>query len=276
MAGSIDFYAGCTALITGASAGFGAEFARRLAPVARYLFLVARREDRLEALKKELEEAHPTVRITTRACDLSDPADLEALIRWMEQENVQIDLLINNAGLGDHGHFATSDWERVDQILKVNVAALTRLSHAIIPGMKKRRIGAICNISSIAAFFPVPNMAVYAATKAYVSSLSEALRCELRDSGVSVTSVCPGPVETEFGQVAKREGSTGLNPPEEFKTSVDEVVTKALAAVAHDRPRVIPNFWLALAVLVIAAIPLLLKRPFLDAMGDEDSAQKES
>jgi len=263
MAATIDFYAGCTALITGASSGIGEAFARRLAPVARYLILIARREDRLETLRRELEASHPTVRVITRSCDLTDPGATESLVRWLADENFEIDLLVNNAGLGDHGHFATADWERIDAILRVNIHALTRLSHALLPGMRQRRIGAICNISSIAAFFPVPNLAVYAASKAYVSSFSEALRAELRGTGVSVTTVCPGPVDTEFGSVARRPDSIGMAAPATAKTSIDEVVTAALAAVAHDRPRVIPNLALALCVLAIAALPLLLKRPFL-------------
>jgi len=266
MADSLDFYAGCTALITGASAGIGAEFARRLAPVSRYLILIARREDRLEQLKEELEQAYPTVRVVIRGCDLAQSPDVEALVRWLDQENFQVDLLINNAGVGDHGHFSSSDWSRVDQMLRVNVGALTQLTHALLPGMMERRIGAICNVSSIAAFFPVPHMGVYAATKSYVSSLSESIRAELRGSGVSVTTICPGPVDTEFGAVAQRENSEGLMPPDDLKTSVDQVVTEALDAVAHDRPRVIPNFWLALGVLIVAAIPLLIKRPVLNRM----------
>ncbi len=266
MAGILDFYAGCTALITGASAGLGQEFARRLAPVARYLLLIARRGDRLETLRAELETAHPTVRVVIRPCDLSDPAETASLVKWLADESFQIDLLINNAGLGDHGRFATADTSRVDQMLQVNIGALTQLTRALLPGMLQRRVGAICNISSIAALFPVPNLAVYAATKSYVSNFSESLRAELRGTGVSVTTICPGPVDTEFSLVARRHDGPGLPAPECAKTSIQQVVAESLHAIAHDQPRRIPNLLLAIAVLAIAAVPLLLKRPVLARM----------
>jgi len=261
---SLDFYAGCTALVTGASSGLGAEFARQLAPVARYLILVARRTDRLDELKSELEARHPTLHVVTRATDLSNSAEIEALGRWMKEEDYEIDLLVNNAGLGDYGCFESAEWSKIDLMIRVNVQALSQLTLSVLPGMIERKTGAILNVSSIAAFFPVPKLAVYAATKAYVNSFSEALRAELRGTGVGVTAVCPGPVDTEFRNVADREPSDRMPAPDASKTTPQEVVSAALSAAAADRPRVIPNLLLAIAVLTIAAIPLLLKRPFLN------------
>ena len=153
---------GCTALITGASSGIGAEFARQLAPHARVLVLVARRADRLEALKVELERSGMDVHI--HAADLADRAQVERLLAALEESGTRVDFLINNAGLGDHGLFEDSDWKRVQAMLDVNIAALTRLTHALLPGILRSGRGAILNVSSITAYLPMPQMAVYAAS----------------------------------------------------------------------------------------------------------------
>src|SRR6202034_803008 len=116
----------------------------------------------------------------------------------------RVSLLVNNAGVGDHGLFERSDWPRVKAMIDVNIESLTRLTHALLPDLVRAGRGAILNVSSIASLLPIPKMAVYAATKAYVTSFSEALRAELRGTGVSVTAVCPGPVDTEFFAVAER------------------------------------------------------------------------
>ena len=214
----------CTALITGASAGIGREIARQLAPLAGTLVLVARRTDRLESLRRELLEINPELRIQCRTCDLSVAAEVISLCDTLREESLELDFLINNAGFGDSGTFESSDWGKIEQMLQVNVLALTYLCHRLIPLLRMHRPGAILNVSSIASLIPIPNLGVYAATKAYVSSFSEALRAELRGTGISVTHLCPGPVDTEFQQVAGRDGEPERkHAPDWVKVPVEEV-----------------------------------------------------
>lgn len=258
------FFEGCTALITGASSGLGAEFARQLAPVATTLVLVARRSENLEDLKQELEAEFPRLRVQTYVMDLTHDLSICSFVEWLEEENIQINFLVNNAGLGDRGPFATSEWAKVKAMLEVNVVALTRLTHFILPALRHRGRGAILNVSSIAGLIPLPHMAVYAATKAYVNSFSDGLRMELRHTGVTVTAVLPGPVETEFGRVASRgTGEPEWTSPDELTVSVAEVVTAALAAVACDKARVILGWKVALFMGVAVALPLAVLRTIL-------------
>ncbi len=255
-------FKGSTALITGASSGIGTEFARQLAPHARCLILVARRLDRLEALKAEV--ARPGLNVICLTADLSDAASIEDLLGKIAASGEQITVLINNAGLGDHGFFEDSDWLRVKAMIDVNIQALTRLTHALVPDLVRNGLGAILNVSSIASLLPVPKMAVYAATKAYVSSFSEALRAELRGTGVSVTAVCPGPVDTEFFNVAERpQAQDTIQTPPFFKVSAQQVASEALDAVARDRARVIPGPVVCAAMALLALVPLFLLRAFL-------------
>jgi hypothetical protein len=247
-----------TVLITGASAGLGAEFARQIAPFARTLILVARRLDRLEALKAEL--SRPGLTIHCRQTDLADAAQVEALIGWIHESGEPLNFLINNAGLGDHGHFETSNWERIRQMLDVNIGALTRLTHGLLPLLRRQPEAAILNVSSIAGFMPIPNLGVYAATKAYVTSFTESLRAELRETGVRVTTLCPGPSPTEFGRVARRSPDAQISAPDWFQVPPEKVVQDALVAVEADRARVIPGWLVATATILIAAAPMCLLR----------------
>lgn len=250
---------GCSALITGASAGIGREFARQLAGRARSLVLVARRRDRLEELRAELGD--PNLSIHIRVVDLADQIQIQELVDSLERDKIDIDLLINNAGLGDMGAFATSDPARVDQILQVNVTALTLLTRRFLPPMIARKRGAVLNVSSSAGFLPIAEFSVYAATKAYVNSFSEGLRAELRGSGVSVTALCPGPVHTEFTEVAQRPGSAPLKSgPEIVYVSAAEVAHAGLVAVACDRPLVIPGFVMKLGMFLVRLTPMSILR----------------
>jgi len=262
------FYEGCTALITGASAGLGIEFARQLAPHAQTLILVARREDRLEQLKEELLRDHSRLTVECYPMDVADESMLEAFTAWLAKSDFQIDLLVNNAGLGDHGAFEASDWNRVRAMLDVNIKALTKLTYLLLPSMRQSGRAAILNVSSIASLIPLPHAAVYGATKAYVTSFSEALRIELRGTGISVTALCPGPVQTEFFDVASRPGedfSAEMEAPGWFIVSAEQVVREGLAAVAHDRPRVIPGLLVALAMAGATLLPLAILRTILRA-----------
>lgn len=250
----------CSALITGASAGIGRELARQLASRAGALVLVARRGDRLLQLRDELTATNSNLDVQIHAADLREPSEREELSSWLEREKIEIDFLINNAGLGDHGPFATSDAARVDDMIRLNIDALTSLTHRLLPAMIARRRGAVLNVSSSAGFLPIPEMAVYAATKAYVTSLSEALRAELRGSGISVTSLCPGPVHTEFNDIAKRPETPGMSAPEFTHVSVEEVARAGLRAVERDQPLAVPGVVMKLAMLLVRLTPLPLLR----------------
>ena len=253
---------GCTALITGASSGIGAEMARQLAPHAKALVLVARRGDRLDALKGEL--ARSGLRIVCHAADLANAGDIGGFLSALAGSGIRIDFLINNAGLGDHGLFEASDWKRVEAMLDVNVKALTRLTHALLPEIIRSGRGAILNVSSITAFLPMPSMAVYAASKAYVSSFTEAIRAELRGTGVAVTALCPGPVQTEFGNLAKRNGEDDAAPaPDILKLPVERIAREGLLAVDKDHARVVPGWLLAGLMFITALVPIFVLRPFL-------------
>lgn len=251
---------GCTALITGASAGLGREFARQLAGRARALVLVARRAERLEELREELTARDPNLNVLIRATDLSNGNDVEALCVWLEEQKITIDLLINNAGLGDRGAFATSEANRVADMLHVNVTALTLLTRRMLPQMIARKRAAVLNVSSCASFMPMANFAVYAATKAYVTSFSEALRMELRGTGVGVTALCPGPVHTEFDTVALRPDEPSRHAPEFTYVSPEQVVRDALQGVRHDRPIIIPGLVMKLGMALLRLTPMPILR----------------
>lgn len=184
------------ALVTGASAGLGEEFARQLSKRGTSLVLAARRKDRLEALAAELGDARAI------EVDLSAPGSVGRLLAEIESGGETIDILVNNAGFGLTGRFADQDASRLRQMIDVNCGALTELCRAVAPGMIERRSGAILNVASTAAFQPGPGMAVYFATKAFVLSLTEALHEELKPHGIKVSALCPGPTATEFGAVA--------------------------------------------------------------------------
>lgn len=269
-ADGMKFFEGCTTLITGASSGLGVEFARQLAPYVRELILVARRLERLEALQEELQGLHPNLRVCVYGADLGSEEERVAFGEWIVSENLQVDFLINNAGLGDSGAFEVSDWKRIRAMLDVNIGALTHLTHLLTPAMVASGRAAILNVSSVAGFLPVPNSAVYAATKAYVTSLSEALAIELRPLGITVSALCPGPVKTEFFDVASRDGGALDKPHYEtmpaFVVSPQEVVRTGLNAIAHGRARVIPGPLLCLAVTAAMLVPFFITREVLRAV----------
>lgn len=257
---------GSTVLITGASSGIGEELARQLAPFAGCLLLTARRADRLEKLKKEL--ARPGLIIHCFSADLSDPSSVPRLLEQVLATGEKVSFLINNAGLGDHGLFENSDWDRQQEMIDVNISALTRLTRAFIPDMIKCRRGAILNVGSIAGMIPIPHMAVYAATKAYVNSFSEALRIELKGTGVSVTALCPGPIRTEFFDRAERPNTKSAVPaPPAFMVPVEKAVGDALRAVELNHARVVPGWKVALVMAAATAIPLVLLRLALSTRG---------
>jgi short-subunit dehydrogenase len=184
-------------LVTGASAGLGAEFARAWARRGDELVLTARREERLQALAAELGGKTHVI-----AADLANPEAPRRLIGEIEARGLTVATLINNAGFGLTGRFADRQTEPLLGMIDLNIRALTELAHLVLPGMRERRSGAILNLASTAAFQAGPGFAVYFASKAYVLSFTEALHQELKGSGIKVSALCPGPTATEFGDVA--------------------------------------------------------------------------
>jgi len=193
------------ALVTGASSGIGRELARDLAAEGCDLTLTARREERLRDLAAEVRERGVEVRVL--AHDLSDPAACDRLVEELQAAKVEIDVLVNNAGVGDFGDFAQADPERLQRMIQLNVTSLTRLTRLLLPGMLRRGEGRILNVASTAAFQPGPHMAVYFATKAYVLHFSEALAEELSGTGVTVTALFPGATRSEFFEEAGMQSS---------------------------------------------------------------------
>src|SRR5436305_3739957 len=191
-----------TALVTGGSGGIGLEIGKALARREFDLVLVARNRDALEAAAGQIEGQH-TVRVHVFAADLRRREAPEAISDFLRNENIPIEMLVNNAGFGLGGEFAETELTRELEMIQVNIAALTQLTKLFLPAMIKRRSGKILNVASTAAFQPGPLMSVYYASKAYVLSFSEALAEELRDSGVTVTALCPGPTKTDFATTAK-------------------------------------------------------------------------
>jgi short-subunit dehydrogenase len=202
MAGSMT---GKTALVTGASSGIGEWLAREHAQRGGDLVLVARRGERLEALAAELREGHG-IEVTVIAMDLGVPGAAEQLMQACDDANLQIDVLINNAGFGGHGRFVERGLDKDLQMMQLNMVALTELTYHCLQGMVERGEGRVLNVGSTAGFLPGPLQAVYYATKAFVNSFSQAIAQELKGTGVTVTVLCPGPVATEFVEAADLDG----------------------------------------------------------------------
>lgn len=244
------------AIITGASAGFGAEFARQLAQSQDYseLWLIARREDRLQEVAAEVEKlSQGKVACKTLVLDLQQPAAIAAIVRELENTDKSLGLLISNAGLGFMGDFAEQSAEKIDDMLAVNVQALTMLTHACLPYLQKG--SGIINIASSAGFLPLPGFNVYAATKAYVLHFSLALRRELRPRGVRVTTVCPGVATTEFFDIAGQPGR-GTRGIERFtSTTAASVVRAALAGHRANWPISIDHWGIKIFTFFIKFIP---------------------
>jgi uncharacterized protein len=220
------------ALITGASAGLGVEFARQLSSKGHRLVLAARRKNRLDGLVAELGNARAV------EIDLSMPGATAALMSELREAGEQVDILVNNAGFGLRGPCAELDAARQREMIDLNCSALTELCRAVAPAMLERRSGAILNVASTAAFQPGPWMAVYFATKAYVLSFTEALHEELKPHGVKVSALCPGPTRTEFGAVA---GIQSLGQFDRLSMEAGPVVRAGLDGLENNRAVVIPG-----------------------------------
>ncbi|MEV0993244.1 SDR family oxidoreductase [Streptomyces sp. NPDC049949] len=224
-------YRGRTTLITGASSGLGAEFARQLAARGSDLVLVARREDRLKALAAQLSTAHG-VSVEPLAMDLAVDGCGELLAAEVERRGITVSSVVNNAGFGTYGLFHEEDPQRVRQEVALDVTAVVDISRAFIGPLRSRGEGVLVNLASAAAYQPVPNMAVYGATKAFVLSFTEALWEESRGTGLRVMALSPGATKTEFFDVVGTENATGGT---RMQTS-EEVVRTALKALDRRNP----------------------------------------
>ncbi|UVJ37940.1 SDR family oxidoreductase [Arthrobacter sp. CJ23] len=238
---------GKTALITGASMGIGAVFARRLAAEGARLVLAARSQDKLELMAQELREGGTEV--TVLAADLSVPDAAERLHAATDALGIEVDILVNNAGFGSHGQVVNADADRLAEQIQLNCTTLVGTTTRYLPRMVERGFGAVINIASTAAFQPVPHMAVYGATKAFVLSFTQALWAETQGTGVKALAVCPGATDTPFFDTAGDAAAVGsLRTPE-------QVVDTALAALRGNKPSVVDG-WLN-SVVARVAVKLL-------------------
>jgi short-subunit dehydrogenase len=259
----MTIYKGATALVTGASSGIGEVFARELARRGMDLILVARGADRLGEIAGELSAQHG-VRVEVLPSDLSEPGAAQQVYQEVERRGLAVHMLINNAGFGTHGRFEELDPEREQQEIRLNIGALVDLTHAFVPPMLARGGGAVINIASLAAYQPIPYMAVYGATKAFVVSFSAALAEEYRGRGLRVLALCPGATATNFFNVAgggpvaaggmrtsEQVVATGLRALERGQSVVlDGLLNTLLGAAGKWAP-----FWLSARIAARLAAP---------------------
>ncbi|MEO1691062.1 MAG: SDR family oxidoreductase [Cyanobacteria bacterium J06631_6] len=247
-----------TALITGASMGIGETFARELAAKNTDLVLVARSQDKLQDLATELTNKYQ-IETTVIAQDLTEPGAIQNVFDKITAQGSTIDMLINNAGFGDYGAFGDRPLSKMLTMVQLNISALVELTGLFLPQMQQRKAGSIVNVASIAAFQPIPYMSVYAASKAFVLSFSEALWSENKDLGVKVIAVCPGPTESKFYDRAEfPESATGLNGM--TMASSEKVVQDSLKALDKGQSNAVVG---GFANQIIVNLPRLMPRDLL-------------
>jgi short-subunit dehydrogenase len=244
------------ALVTGASSGIGESYARALAGRGTSLVLVARRRDRLDELAEALRSTSG-VSVEVLAADLTDDLGRGSVVERLTDSTAPVDLLVNNAGFGTTGALVDVDPDRHADEIDLNIGALVALTHAALPGMVKRRHGAIVNVSSVASFQPAPKMAVYAATKAFVTSFSESIAEEVRSAGVVVQALCPGLTHTEFQETADYDATTR---PALIWQMPDEVVAASLAGLDKRRVIVVPGVHNKVLVTGSGILPRVARR----------------
>ncbi len=228
-------FSGRWALVTGASSGIGAALARELATHGAKLILTARRQDRLKALATELTAKGTVVRIIV--ADLNDPAAPERIYNAIEGMGLKVEILVNNAGLGQYGAFCQSPVEQELSQVRVNCEAMVRLTRLFVPCMVERRCGWVLTLASTASFQPVPYLSTYAATKAFDRFFTLGMAAEVARFGVRVTALCPGPTQSEFFDVARARTFKGRSPQ-----SAREVAQLAVAALARGQRTIVPCF----------------------------------
>ncbi len=250
----MKYYKNRTVLVSGASSGIGAAFCHKLASYGAVLVVTARRRDRLEDLAEQLR-AEYDCGVTVISCDLSDPSGPRLLVQALQKKGIEIDILINNAGFGFNGGFLDGAPEMYQQMMQVNTASLVLLTRLLLPGMVRRGRGGILNVSSMAGFLPIPYFGVYSATKQFVINISWSLWKELQGTGVHVSALCPGPVDTAFMEVAgvdrKKAAFRGLQSPE-------KVVLRGLQGLSDNAPLKLSRSLLRIPYLLSRWLPVRL------------------
>jgi hypothetical protein len=254
-----------TVVVTGASSGIGLSIARELASRASTLILVARRRGRLDALATELSEKYTHCEIVVMPCDLGDRAATQALGVTLAARPAGVDVLVNNAGLGDMGLYERASEEKTLGMLEVNVTAVLLLTRALLPGMVARGHGGVLFVSSGFGLSYLPSFSAYVGTKHFITGLANALRAELSGTGVTVTQVCPGPVATEFEENAGN--FTGRKVPAFIEISAEQCARAAVAGFESNRAVVVPGLVMKLVMLLNAWTPGFLYRPIAAWLG---------
>jgi hypothetical protein len=261
----------CRVIITGASSGLGTHYAKALVYQAQALLLIARRHELLESLKQTLLSLNPNLQVHCLALDLTSPNSISELIEWISVHQFKPNLLINNAGMGDYGSLTSAEWPKIKTMMDLNMTSLTEACQRLPEYLQKspQYPAAILNVSSLAGEVPVPNLAVYAATKAFVTHLSQALNVELEAANILVCHVSPGPTPTGFSKTAKRDDGDDTNrsgqdwlviPPE-------QVVLESLNALKKGKAWIFPGSGVKFAANLFRLLPrklrlLILKRRY--------------
>ena len=248
-----------TALITGASSGIGAVFAHELAKQQTNLVLVARSEEKLNQLADRLRQEFQ-IKVDVLVADMTETGANRAIFEKVTQKGLTIDCLINNAGFGDYGTFSDRPLQKQLEMIQLNILALVELTHLFLPGMKQQGFGSIINVGSIAGFQPLPYMSVYAATKAFVLSFSEALWAENRQFGIRVQALCPGPTKTNFPNVAEFPKAMMKSGFPQTLATPEEVVLQSLKALEKNDCTVVTG---GLGNQLIVNIPRFMPRDTL-------------
>lgn len=257
-------------LITGASSGIGLELAKVCARHHQNLILSARSVEKLNSLKQELIKEFK-VQVECIPCDLSLPEGATKLFSEVTSKKLLVDILVNNAGLGDHGPFIDSSWERQNEMIQVNITSLTHLTHLFLPFMIQQKSGRILNVASTAAFQPGPLMAVYYATKSYVLHFSEALKEELVGTGVSITTLCPGPTQSGFQAKANfflNQSKVSLIQWVQIPTS-KEVAEYAFKQLMHRKPLAVHGVANNFVVQMIRFLPRSIVRKLVKRLQEK-------
>jgi uncharacterized protein len=251
---------GGTVLITGASSGIGRELAVQLAGRARALVLLARRTELLEELGTDLRARHPGLEVVVLQADLSDEADVDRVLAEVRERVGPVDILVNNAGVGDQALFDRAEWPRTRQVLRTNVLAVAQLTQLLVPSMVARGRGGVLNIGSGAGLAVMPAGAAYSASKHFVDGFSEALRADLAETGVVVTQVCPGPVESGFDEAAGAAGGISGGPPQFLKISAARCAKDALSGFDRGAALVFPGQAYRIMMAMLPLLPRRLQR----------------
>ena len=256
---------GGTILVTGASSGIGMAIARLVAPRAKTIVLVARRVERLEELKRALVEQRSALRVEVIPCDLSSREEVAKLVAEIRERGLDIDVLVNNAGVGMMGMFEGADAAKTTFMIDLNVTSLTLLTLAFLPRMVERSSGGVINISSGFGLGVTPMFAAYLATKHYVTGFTEGLCADLAGTGVVVTQVCPGPVRTEFEQ--SMGNASGAKVPGFIEISAEHCARAAVGAFERGRAMVVPGITMKIVMLINAISPRFVRRAFARLLG---------